>query len=190
LQALQACNSRKPCSDYTAGVIDCHNIAPQGGQLLKGFSMKKTAFAALGIATVAIAGALVSGQVAAQSTPDAAIKYRQAAFTLMGNHMGRLGAMAKGNAPFDAKAAQASANVVAMVSHLPWDAFPKGSEGANSKVKGDPWTNADEFKKLGEKMMAETAKLPAAAASLDTLKTQVGAVGASCKGCHDKFKAK
>ena len=28
----------------------------------------------------------------------------------------------------------------------------------------------------------------AAAGSLETLRTQLGAVGASCKGCHDKFR--
>ncbi|MFZ9407128.1 MAG: ArsC/Spx/MgsR family protein, partial [Burkholderiaceae bacterium] len=45
------------------------------------------------------------------------------AFTLMTTHMGRLGAMARGDVPFDAAAAQASARVVEVVSHLPWDAL-------------------------------------------------------------------
>jgi cytochrome c556 len=37
--------------------------------------------------------------------------------------------------------------------------------------------------------MAETAKLPGAAASLDSLKQQVGATGGVCKSCHDKFRS-
>jgi len=37
-------------------------------------------------------------------------------------------------------------------------------------------------------VVGETARLPAAAASLDTLRQQVGATGASCKACHDKYR--
>ena len=40
--------------------------------------------------------------------PEDAIKYRQSAMFVMGNHMGRLGAMVQGRVPFDAT--QASAN--------------------------------------------------------------------------------
>jgi cytochrome c556 len=151
--------------------------------------MRKFKSAVIGLAVAGILGALVSESAQAHDKPADAIKYRQAAFTLMGNHMGRLGAMAKGKRPFDAKSAQASANVLAMLSHLPWDAFPAGSEGGKSNVKGDPWKNAAEFKQLSEKMIAEVAKLPEAAASLDSLKKQLGPTGSSCKNCHDKFKS-
>ena len=35
--------------------------------------------------------------------PDDAIKYRKASFTVMATHFGRLGAMANGRLPYDAK---------------------------------------------------------------------------------------
>ena len=48
--------------------------------------------------------------------PEDAIKYRKAGFTLMAAHFGRLGAMAQGRVPFDAKAAAENADVLATVA--------------------------------------------------------------------------
>src|SRR5690606_40039279 len=61
-------------------------------------------------------------------------------------------------------------------------------DGAPAKLKGDLWKNADDFKALQDRLMSETAKLPAAAANLDDLRKQLGATGASCKACHDKYR--
>lgn len=127
--------------------------------------------------------------VAAQfAKADDAIKYRQSAFTVMNVHMGRLGAMARGDVPFDAAAAQASAKVVELVSHLPWDAFPAGSNTGAAKIKGDPWKDPAGFAKLQEDLKAQTAKLPAAVATLDGLKGQVGATGRACRACHEQYR--
>jgi cytochrome c556 len=120
--------------------------------------------------------------------PDDAIKYRQSAFTVLTTHMGRLGAMARGDVPFDAAAAQASARVVDVVSHLPWDAFPPGSNTGAAKIKGDPWKDAATFTKLQGDLKAQTAKLPAAVATLDGLKAQVGATSRVCRECHESFR--
>lgn len=108
--------------------------------------MKRVALAA---AALAVSGSLYSAAALAQfAKADDAIKYRQSAFTLLTTHMGRLGAMARGDVPFDAAAAQASAKVVDVVSHLPWDAFPPGSNTGAAKIKGDPWKDSATFTKL------------------------------------------
>ena len=60
--------------------------------------------------------------------PEDAIKYRKASFTVMAAHFGRLGAMANGRAPYDAKAAADNADVVATLSKLPWGAFGEGTD--------------------------------------------------------------
>ena len=60
------------------------------------------------LVTVAIGlGAALSVMPAAAQyrNADAAIKYRQSAMSLQGNHMARLFAMANGQVPFDAKVA-------------------------------------------------------------------------------------
>ena len=50
---------------------------------------------------------------------------------------------------------------------------------------------AAKFKAANDKMVAEVAKLETAAksGSLDAIKAAMGAVGGSCKACHDDFRA-
>lgn len=138
-------------------------------------------------ASVVLSAASFSAQAQFAKTEDA-VKYRQSAFTLMGNHMGRLSAMARGQAPFDAAKAQESARLIETLSKLPWEAFPPGSKTKNSELKGDPWKDAAEFKQLQDKFQAEVVKFPASVATVEGLRAQLAAVGATCKACHDKFK--
>jgi cytochrome c556 len=49
---------------------------------------------------------------------------------VLGTHFSRLGAMANGKMPFDAKSAQESAEVVAFMSKLPWAGFGAGTKAA------------------------------------------------------------
>ena len=143
---------------------------------------------AFGVACAAALGALAVPAYAQFAKSEDAIKYRQAVFTLQGNHLARLGAMAKGEKPFNAAEAKVSADFIAELSKMPWEAFPVGSGGAPAKLKADPWASAAEFKGLQDKFIAEAAKLPAAVATLDGLRAQVGATGGSCKNCHDKYR--
>jgi cytochrome c556 len=120
--------------------------------------------------------------------PEDALKYRQSALSVMGTHFGRIGAMANGRVPFDAKAAADNAAVVEFMSKLPWVGFTGGAEGG--KAKANIWTDAAKFKDESEKMMAEVVKLNAAAktGNLDQLKAAFGAAAGTCKSCHDTFR--
>ncbi len=124
--------------------------------------------------------------------PEAAIKYRQSALTVMGTHFGRLAEMAQGKVPFDAKVAQDNEAVFAVVSKLPWAAFVEGSDKGETKAKAEIWSEGAKFKEAQDKLMAEAMKLNAAAKTgkLEDLKVAVGAVGGACKNCHDQFRAK
>ena len=145
------------------------------------------------LAALAISGALVSMGAAAQfQKPEDAIKYRQAAFTVMGAHVGRIGAMAQGKAPFDAKAAAESADIVATLAKLPFTAFGDGTDkGLPHRAKPEVWKEAAKFKTAADTMVAEIGKLDTAAKSgnLDSIKAAMGGVGKSCKACHDDFRA-
>ncbi len=147
-------------------------------------------------ACIAAAAALVSlsAPAAAQfAKPEDAIKYRQSAFSVMGAHFGRIGAMANGRVPFDAKVAADNADIVAVMAKLPWAAFGPGTEsGGNTKAKAEIWTDQAKFKEGSEKLVAESTKLAAAAktGSLDNLKTAFAATADTCKTCHDSFRAK
>ena len=149
--------------------------------------MKKSAIAALVAATFVSAFHLAPAHAQFAKAEDA-VKYRQATMFLMSNHMGRLGAMAKGTIPFDAAAAQSSARLVESLSHIAWEAYTPNSMTDRSRAKPEIWQDAAKFNKAHDVMMAETLKLPAAVATLDGLKAQVGAVGKTCKGCHDDFR--
>ena len=122
--------------------------------------------------------------------PEDAVKYRQSAFVVMGSHMGRLGAMAQGKAPFDAEAARHSAQVIETMARLPWEGFAPATESLDSHARPELFRNMDDVKRLIEGLNAETAKLPAAVGSLETLRTQVGATGQACRACHDKYRRK
>ena len=142
--------------------------------------------------TVAALG--VSAPASAQfAKAEDAIKYRQSALFVMGQHFSRLGAMANGRVPFDAKVAQDNADVVAEMAKLPWAGFGPGTDkGASTKALPAIWTEQAKYKEHSDKLQAEATKLAAAAktGNLDNLKTAFGATAASCKACHDNYRGK
>lgn len=151
--------------------------------------MKTFALIAAAVTLVTLA-APASAQFA---KAEDAIKYRQSAMFVMGQHFGRLGAMANAKAPFDAKAAEHNAAIVADMSKLPWAGFVPGTDkGGNTKAKPEVWTEQAKFKEGSEKLMAATGKLAiaATAGNLDTLKTAFATTADTCKACHDDFRSK
>jgi cytochrome c556 len=143
------------------------------------------------IALCAAAGLFAALPASAQfQKPEDAIKYRKAALTLVGTHFGRLGAMASGKVPFDAKAAADNAEVLNNVAHLPWTGFVAGSDKGETRAKPEIWSEADKFKASATKMQDEVAKLNAAAKTGDLaqLKTAFGSAAQTCKACHDNYR--
>ena len=122
--------------------------------------------------------------------PEDAIKYRKASLTVMAAHFGRVGAMASGRAPYDAKAAAEKADIAAAMAKLPWAAFTEGSDKGDTRAKPEIWKDSAKYKEAADKMQAEMVKLSAAAkaGNVDALKTAFGPAAATCKGCHDNFR--
>ena len=152
--------------------------------------MKKT----LALIALAAAAATTAFPAAAQfAKAEDAIKYRQSSFFVLGQHFGRLGAMANGKVPFDAKVAQENAELVAMLAKLPGAGFGPGTDkGAPTKAKPEIWAEQAKLQEHAEKMLSETTKLAAAAKSGDVaqLKAAFGPAAQTCKACHDAFKSK
>ena len=139
----------------------------------------------------ALIGATVALPAAAQfAKPEDAIKYRKAAFTVMGTHFGRVAAMANGRIPFDAKVAAENAELATMVSKLPYAGFVDGSDKGDTKAEPKIWTEMDKFKAAAAKMQEEMVKLNVVAkgGNLDAIKVAVGETGKSCKACHDAYR--
>ena len=143
------------------------------------------------VALVAALGALAGLPASAQfQKPEDAIKYRKAAFTVMGAHFGRIGAMASGKAPFDPAAAAANADIVSIMSKLPYAGFIEGTATGDTRAKPEIWTERAKFDAAANKMQEEVGKLNVAAKSgnLDQIKVAFGAAGQSCKACHDNYR--
>ena len=142
---------------------------------------------------IAIGAAAVSFSASAQfAKPEDAVKYRKAAFSVTAAHFGRMGAMASGKAPFDAKVAADNAEIVANMAKLPWHAFGEGTDTADSKAKPEVWKQGTKFKEAADKLQAESVKLVAATKTgkEDAFKAAFSATAGTCKSCHDDFKNK
>ena len=144
--------------------------------------------------TLFAALALTSLSASAQSfaKPEDAIKYRKASFVVTAAHFGRIGAMAQGKAPFDAKVAAESADIVATMSKLPWAGFGEGTDMGETKAKPEVWKQAAKFKEAADKFQQEAVKLQAAAKTGKEadIKAAFTATAGTCKGCHDDFRNK
>ena len=123
--------------------------------------------------------------------PEDAIKYRKNALFVMSQHFGRLGAMAQGRVPYDAKAAAENAVVLETVAKLPWAAFGEGTDKGDTRAKPEIWKDAAKFREAEDKMLAEMGKVVVAAKSgkADDLKAVFAGAAGSCKNCHDTFRS-
>lgn len=124
--------------------------------------------------------------------PDDAVAYRQSVFTVMGTHFARIGAVMKGERPFNAADVAQNAALVATLSKLPWPAFENGMTNDHSKAKPAVWQDNAKFKEDAEQMQKNAAQLASVAqgGDLASIKKAFGATAQSCKKCHDSFRAK
>lgn len=156
-------------------------------------NLVRPARAAAALVCLLSVGALVATVAEAQQNRAAQqIKYRQAVYTVLGAQFGAMGAMARGNAPWDAKAFATAADRAAFMATVAPDTFPAGSDtGAATEAKPDIWKNPEDFSRLMRDLQDKTRALAAAAKGGDqaAAKAALGAAGQTCKACHDKYKA-
>ncbi len=121
---------------------------------------------------------------------------RQAFMQVYAYNLGLLGAMAKGEADYDAKIATGAAgNLLAAAKMDNSTMWPKGSDAeapgldGKTRAKTETWST---YPKVTEKHQDLTDALIEMAAvagnGLDAVKSNMGAVGKGCKGCHKSFR--
>lgn len=135
----------------------------------------------------------VASTAMAQPKPEQYVKHRQSAFTLMAWYFGPMGAVAKGEKPFNKDDMTKSSALVATMAKLPFDSFPAGTEAlGNTRALPAVWSNNAKFKEIAAKLATETDTLAKMAAAGDEagFKKQFGVVGGTCKACHDDFQKK
>jgi len=124
--------------------------------------------------------------------PEAAVEYRQSAFTLIGNHMGRIKAQIDSGKP-SLEVIRSSAALIETLKTLPFEAFVEGSaDVADSAAKPEIWTEREKFDKRAKEMQEKAGLLNAAARSGDmgAIRTAFGDTGKACKNCHEDYKKK
>lgn len=146
------------------------------------------------ICAAAIALGASSGSAFAQDKFDGAIKARKAIMTLYAFNLGQLGAMAKGEADYDAEKAQTAADNLKDLAAVNMSAaWPQGSDSTalpgKTRAKAEAWTNFQEGAKIHGDLIAASVKLADAAGSgVDGIRANIGAVGATCSACHKAFR--
>jgi len=142
--------------------------------------------------TLAIGALMLVPAYAQFARPERAVDYRQGAFAIMGNHMGRIFQVVQGKVPYDKDAVIRSAEIVEFTGRLPFEAFGTGTDLMESKAKPVIWKEEAKFKQLANDMQAETVKLTAAAktGNLDAIRNQFRATVKTCDACHDAYRDK
>lgn len=155
--------------------------------------MKRMIVAAMVAAgIVAGTGVAVSGEA-----EDKAIKARQSVMQLYSFNLGKLGAMVKGEMEYDAAQAKIAADNLVAAASIRQDAmWPEGTAMEDAGMEGKTWAKKaawdtfPEVSKKHEALVAAADKMAeAAGGGVDAIKAAIGAVGASCKGCHENFRA-
>lgn len=151
--------------------------------------MKRFALAAVCL-SLAASGAATG--VAAQDFKGQ-IKARQGQFWTMALSLGVLGDMAKGEREYDAAAAQAAADTLAGVAMFDPSLFwLEGSDNMSldtTRAKPEIWENFDDFAaKWGAFQEGAGTMQAAAGQGLDALRPAMGAVGGTCKACHEVYR--
>ncbi|MBR9652417.1 c-type cytochrome [Thalassovita aquimarina] len=132
--------------------------------------------------TLALAGtALAHGGV---SNPT--VKARMALMEEIKNATGVIGGMAKGKMAFDPdRAAAATAALQASAAQIA-DAFEAPANDPKSEALPEIWENWDDFSAKADDLVRAASGMETG--SLEGVQAGLGALGATCGGCHKSYR--
>ncbi len=151
--------------------------------------MKKTVFLKPLIITALCAGMLTSAVSAGEFEKET--EYRQGVMNILSWNSKAIGAMLKGDTEYDADSIKTHAADIKSTASLNIIAgFPEDSESEDSAALADIWMDFDDFKQKLSDFQLAAGVLDQAAQSADKAKVAAAMkdLGASCKGCHKKYK--
>jgi cytochrome c556 len=134
---------------------------------------------------VVLAGVAFGSVIAADGTHDS----RVALMKKNGAAAGSLGAIAKGDKPYDADVVKTALTTIAETGKVFPDQFGPDSDKTDQEVNPKLWDNMDDFKAKAAKLSTDAemalAQLPADQAGVGaTLKT----LGGDCGACHQAYR--
>jgi len=138
------------------------------------------------LASAALAAVVLAAGAA--TADEGMIKYRQSVMKANAGHLGAVVAIIKGEVPFtdDLKG---HTQAIAELAVIAGKVFPENSGTGETRALPAIWEKPDEFKKAYEAYQTAAANL-AKTAETDPkgVPAAVGALGKTCKGCHDDFQ--
>ena len=133
--------------------------------------------------------AFLTVTVAFSAHADKAVEYRQAIFKIMGWNIGALSQMAKGDRPYDAAMAQSAADALAALGPIMPGAFDPTTK--SKRTLQAIWDEPAKFQAAVDQYAdASTALAAVAGDGAEALGGALGALGASCKNCHESFRGR
>ena len=126
----------------------------------------------------------------AQMKPEDQIKQRRSAYAIIGSNFGNLGAMAQGKKAYNKDEAARTAQLVAALADYPRGFFGEGTDKGDTKAKPELWKNRSDFDAKMDKFIQAARALPQNVGDEGALKKAVADTGATCKACHDDYRAK
>ena len=142
----------------------------------------------LGVAVVAHAQPMTPQQRAEWS-----LKVRQSVFTLLGNNIGVVGGMARGQVDYDAEKATAAVDNIHFLSRMIPDAMAHDTREFELTTNALPevWEDMDSFVEKAQNLTnaaANAQTLIAEGAEESDIRKALGGIGQACGSCHDDFK--
>ena len=138
-----------------------------------------------------LTAALPAWSVAA--TTEDAVQFRQGIFRALEWNLSDMGAMIQGRRPFDGARFALQAQRVEQLARMPLEGFVEASDSSaqpSSRARGEIWYQTEQFNRLMDALVENSAALAAAAQSQerDELRPLFGRVAQSCKQCHDRYR--
>jgi cytochrome c556 len=132
---------------------------------------------------------LAAGSLFAAAAAAGPIEDRQEDMKKVGKAMGQLAAIAKKEAAFDAAVVKAAGDTIAESVKEFKNDFPEDSKDGPPETwaKAEIWSNMDDFNKKADD--AVTAAMAMAAVTEEAnFMPAMGALGGSCKACHENYR--
>lgn len=121
--------------------------------------------------------------------PEGEVNYRKGVFRIVGGHMSAMGAIMRQGVYTDDLAYHA--NGMKQIAAIAPTVFPESSKEGKTDALPGIWEEPDAFKERMDKFVSAANGIAAAVESGD--RREIGgamqALGGSCKGCHDNYKA-
>ncbi len=133
----------------------------------------------------------IATAASADERAQAAAETRQGLLKVVANYFGPIYAMARQQMPYDGELVKANAEKIATLLPMIPDVFRADTRAYDLETEAldDIWDNTDDFNaKAAAAAEKATALAAATAAGQEATMEAFGAMGGSCKACHDNYR--